>query len=571
MAYPPSKHLDIWKQACRLAASLLLLESLLLASQPAGAAGKTTRVSLDSDGFEVFENNYSPSISADGRYVAFESAGNILVPGDNNWASDVFIRDLQSGKTTRVSVASDGTEADDESYAPVISADGRYVAFESDAGNLVSGDSNGLNDVFIHDRKTGQTKRASVTSGRTQADGYSASPDLSADGRFVAFYSNATILVPGDNNGTDDIFVHDRQTGQTNRVSVASDETEVDGGSYAPTLSADGRFVAFESYATNLVPGDSNSVSDVFIRDLHTGRTSRVSVASDEREGNGSSFAPTLSADGRFVAFQSHATNLVLGDTNGKVDVFIRDRMTGRTSRISVASAGTQANDHSISPNLSADGRYVAFESYATNLALRDTNRKDDVFIHGRNARQTTRISVTSGAKQAGGHSFVSALSADGRFVAFESVADNLVPVDTNEFQDVFVRDRLFDKKTSADLALAATDAPDPAQRGKILTYAFTLTNKGANQATGVTLVDVLSSNLILNSITPSQGSCNKAHVLVCRLGNLAKGKSAKVTVQVTVGSSMPASFSNTASAQANPRDPNPTYNAKLVRTMLDP
>src|SRR3989441_47631 len=212
--------------------------------------------------------------------------------------------------------------------------------------------------------------------------GFAFPPALSADGRFIAFVSLATSLVAGDTNGATDVFVRDRQTGTTERVSVASDGTESNDASLGSALSADGRLVAFQSDATNLVPGDTNSATDVFVHDRQTGMTERVSVASDGTQANNASSYPVLSADGRFVAFDSAATDLVAGDTNGASDVFVHDRQTGTTERVSGASDGTQGNDASAGPALSADGRLVAFHSTATNLVAGDTNRAYDVFVH---------------------------------------------------------------------------------------------------------------------------------------------------------------------------------------------
>ena len=235
------------------------------------------------------------------------------------------------GTTTRVSVASDGAQGNQDSFRALLSADGRYVAFASDASNLVAGDTTYKEDVFLHDRETGETTRVSVASDGAQGD--SGSGDevaLSADGRYVAFFSWATNLVPGDTNGDGDIFVHDRETGETTRVSVASDGAQANDISFLddcyPALSADGRYVAFLSLATNLVPGDTNGDDDIFVHDRETGETTRVSVASDGAQGNQDSFWPALSADGRYVAFGSFATNLVPGDTNNKADVFVHDR-----------------------------------------------------------------------------------------------------------------------------------------------------------------------------------------------------------------------------------------------------
>ncbi|OGT31992.1 MAG: hypothetical protein A2W28_11800, partial [Gammaproteobacteria bacterium RBG_16_51_14] len=341
---------------------------------------ETTRVSVNSNETPANGDSFSPTLSADGRYVAFESDATNLVIGDSNGTDDVFIHDRVTGVTTRVSV-SGGTQANDASDSPALSADGRYVAFYSDATNLVTGDSNGTGDIFVHDRVTGVTTRVSV-SGGTQANDASDSPALSADGRYVAFYSDATNLVTGDTNGTGDIFIHNRETGETTRVSVADDVTEANGYSDSPALSADGRYVAFYSDATNLVTGGASGIGDIFVHDRETaGVTTRVSVASNGTEADSASILPTLSADGRYVAFTSFASNLDPGDTNGMFDIFVHDRVTVETTRVSVASNGTEADFDSFSPTLSADGRYVTFESWASNLVTGDTNDAGDIFI----------------------------------------------------------------------------------------------------------------------------------------------------------------------------------------------
>src|SRR5947199_269171 len=229
--------------------------------------------------------------------------------------------------TERVSVASGGTEANGASLSSALSADGRFVAFDSAATDLVAADTNGVSDVFVHDRQTGATERVSVASGGAQGDGSSGligfafPPPLSADGRFIAFVSSATTLVAGDTNGAADVFLTARQAGTTRLCSAGSG-----GGAHGtghrrgftlfPALSADGRFVAFQSAATNLVAGDTNGATDVFVHDRQTGTTERMSVASGGAQGNGSSAGPALSAAGRFVAFRSTATNLVTADTN---------------------------------------------------------------------------------------------------------------------------------------------------------------------------------------------------------------------------------------------------------------
>jgi Tol biopolymer transport system component len=415
-----------------------------LGGTSAAMAGTTERVSVDSAGAQGDSYSYDPSISADGRYVAFNSSASSLVAGDTNGTFDIFVRDRLTGQTERVSVDSVGAQGYSPSFEPSISADGRYVAFNSLASNLVAGDTNGTFDIFVRDRLTGQTERVSVDSVGAQGDSDSFAPSISADGRYVAFNSSASNLVAGDSNGTHDIFVRDRLTGQTERVSLDSAGAQGDSLSFEPSISADGRYVAFYSSASNLVAGDSNGTYDVFVRDRVTGQTERVSLDSAGAQGNSDSYAPSISADGRHVAFSSLASNLVAGDTNGALDIFVRDRVTGQTERVSMDSAGVQGNSHSAVPSISADGRYVAFRSYASNLVAGDTNGALDIFVRDRVTGQTERVSVDQAGVQGNSQSLDASISADGRYVAFRSLASNLVAGDTNDAWDIFVRDRGF-------------------------------------------------------------------------------------------------------------------------------
>ncbi|WP_461163109.1 HYR domain-containing protein [Arthrobacter sp. R4-81] len=413
-----------------------------------------------------------PAISGDGRYAAFESYATNLVPGDTNNLLDVFLQDRDTGGTERVSVGSDGSQASGSqasgghSSAPAINADGRYVAFGSLADNLVPGDTNRTNDVFVRDRVTGSTERVSVASDGSQAEYASFQPAISADGRYVAFWSQADNLVPGDTNRASEVFVRDRVAGSTERVSVASDGTQSDSGhSLVPAISADGRYVAFWSFASNLAAGDTNGVQDVFVRDRATGSTERVSVASDGGQATGgvaggSISMPTISADGRYVAFESLAENLVPGDTNGAHDAFVRDRVEGSTERVSVAADGGSGSGRSVQAAISADGRYVAFGSLADNLVPGDTNGAYDVFVRDRLTGSTERVSIASDGSQANDLSLAPAISADGRYVAFASFASNLVPDDTNGTADVFLRYR--DGGAPSDTTPPTLTLPDP-------------------------------------------------------------------------------------------------------------
>jgi Tol biopolymer transport system component len=408
----------------------------------AEAAAKTVLISKSGSGAIGNSESGEPSISKTGRYIAFQSGASNLVPGDTNGAHDCFVRDHRTDSIERVSVASDGEQSNGDCWGPAISADGRFVAFYSSASNLVPGDTNSTRDVFVHDRQLGTTERVSVGPEGRQANGISEDPAISADGRLIAFESKASNLVAGDTNDRQDVFVHDRTTGTTTRVSVSSKGAQAVGGdSRDPDLSPDGRFVVFDSAASNLVPNDTNRKRDIFIRDLVTNKTQRVSVNSGGKQGNGDSGNPVVSASGRFVAFDSKAKSLVKGDTNGTPDVFVRDRKKGTTTRVSVSSAGKQGTDSSSDPTISDNGRYITFESYAPNLVPKDRNGRWDVFLRDRVNKKTSIVSLTaSGGRTSNGDSDDPAISGDARFIVFESTAPNIVKGDTNRAEDVFRR-----------------------------------------------------------------------------------------------------------------------------------
>jgi Tol biopolymer transport system component len=424
-------------------------------SEAAMAKRLTERVSVGPGGLQADEPSSPGSISADGRFVAFYSfATNLLGPGgDTNGFSDVFVHDRQTGTTEIVSVGPGGLPADNHSFVSSISADGRFVAFESLATNLlgVGGDTNMHQDVFVHDRQLGPTEIVSVGPGGLPADNDSFGPSISADGRFVAFYSLATNLLGpgGDTNAHLDVFVHDRQMGTTERVSVGPNGLQADLDSEAPSISADGRFVAFDSDATDLLgPGGKTNLftNDVFVHDRQTGTTELVSVGPGGQQGDDSSSQPSISADGRFVAFISRATNLLGpgGPSSGLFDVYVRDRQTGTTELVSVGPGGLQSDGDSEDASISADGRRVAFRSSATNLLGPggDTNGFIDVFVTDRQTGTTERVSVGPMGVQGDMPSMAPSMSADGRSVEFGSQATNMLGPggDTNGFEDVFVR-----------------------------------------------------------------------------------------------------------------------------------
>jgi hypothetical protein len=412
-----------------------------LATTAAAFSEMTTRISLHSDGTQADGGSSGHAISSNGRYVSFTSYATNLVDNDTNGYHDVFIHDRQTGTTKRVSVDSSGVQSNGTSTSSshTLSADGRYVAFSSGASNLVAGDANGVNDAFVHDCVTGTTTRISVDSAGAEANGASSAFSISADGRYVAFASAASNLVAADGNTVQDVFVHDRLTGVTTRVSLDSSGTEANEASYAPYISADGCHVAFGSPANNLVPNDTNSSNDAFVRDLQIGITQRVSVDSFGTEANDNTYSPVVASGGRFVAFHSYATNLVPSDTNGSADVFVYDRWTATTTRVSVDSSGMAGNGTSFWQFITPNGRYVGFGSNSTNLVTGDTNGYYDTFVHDRVTGTTTRISLATDGSQGNGNSNAPAMSVDGRTVAFNSEAANLVTGDTNGYYDIFV------------------------------------------------------------------------------------------------------------------------------------
>lgn len=413
------------------------------------AAGTTVHASYNNAGVQANNTSRYAALSGDGSALAYQSDATNLGASDTNARTDVFVFDLAHALTSRVSVPSDIAANDDSMLTTGlcclhrISADGKRIAFHSEASNLVVDDGNGRQDVFVFDRVSGGTLRASISSAGVQGNAASADAGIAADGRFVAFDSAATNLVTADSNGVSDVFVHDLLTRGTERVSVDSAEVQGNGASSGPAVSADGRTVAFQSVASNLVGSDTNGSSDIFVRDRTAGTTLRASVSSAGAQGNGGSLDVAISDNGRYVAFASLASNLVLGDSNSTYDIFVRDLQLGSTTRVSVDSAGAQANGASSNQAISADGRYIAFESAASNLVSGDGNGARDTFVHDRVSGATTRVSVSSAGVEANGFSFSVAISADGRFVAFESAAGNLYPGDTNGLPDVFVRDRL--------------------------------------------------------------------------------------------------------------------------------
>ena len=542
----------------------LLGPTAVLAHPP----GVTEWVNVSSDGTGANDQSDFPTISGDGRFVAFASLASNLVPDDTNNAADVFVRDRLTGVIERVSVDSRGRQGDDDSGLvgvgsphPAISADGRFVAFPSFATNLVQKDKNGelISDIFVRDRLTGTTELVSISSSGEQTDDYSTSPAISADGRYIAFQSNATTLVPGDTNSVDDIFVHDRLTGTTERVNVSSAGGQTNGSSIHPEISPDGHFVVFSSFADNLVPG-SQIFIQVFLHDRNTGTTERISQDALGNAGNASSVFPSVSANGRFVAFESNAANLV-PDGNHERHIYVRDRQTGVTERVSENSAGEPADLLSGKPDITADGRFVTFFSVATNLVADDTNNRRDIFVRDLQTGSVVRVSVSTAGEQGNSESINPKISDDGLVVAFKSNSNNLVP---NANGGLF----LHDDRPAADLSVVKSDSPDPVSKGADLTYSMVVTNNGPSSAANVHLTDTLPADVEFVSATATAGSCAQTeNIVACSLGDLSNGSSITVTIVVTAKKE--GTLTNTARVDSISPDPNSANNTDTEETMV--
>ena len=429
--------------------------------QARAADADLLRVSVPVTASEANDASFTPAVSKDGRWVVFASDASNLVPGDYNHLRDVFLRDTRTGRTIRVSVSSAGQQGNAASFNPSISEDGRYIVYDSFANNLVRGDLNRQGDVFLYDAEKRTTTRIGRSVDGKEIDGQSGFAVISGDGNTIAFESGASNLIAGGTGGVTQIWAYDRTKDTLELVSKTFLNERGGGGSGNISMSRDGRFIAFSSQASNLVPHDVNLAEDVFVRDRQTGITRRVSVNSLGGESNAASTEPTISADGRFVAFESRATTLLgfdatgqdapkmlvnpdgifdLGDTNFVPDIFVHDLATARTERVSVAGDGTQANLDSYGASISGDGRYVAFVSLATNLVAGDTNKVREVFLHDRQTNATTRVGLGNGGAQGKKTSVQPAMAADGRTVVFVSDSGNLVPEDRNHEGDIFAR-----------------------------------------------------------------------------------------------------------------------------------
>jgi Tol biopolymer transport system component len=385
------------------------------------------------------------SLSAAGRILAFVSRATNLAPGGTNGIAQIYARDLAAGTTQLASLASAG-QADGTCDDPSVSGDGRYVLFRSAATNLDPGATTSLDRVFARDLAMGTTAHLSVSSAGTPGNGPALGRVRSSfDGQLVVFTSQASNLVASPATGPhSNVFLRNRTNSTTTLVSIDSNGLQGNAFSAQPEMSANGRYVVFESLASNLTtPPLATGFTQIFLRDLATSQTTMVSLTSSSVPANGNCSHPAISADGRYVAFKSSAINLGSTGNSGSPDVFRRDRVTGTTILVSQAVGGGPAGSLATSPvSLSADGRFVAFASASASIVLPDTNNSDDIFLRDTVANSTERMSIATSTAQANDASRHAWISADGRRVAFASRATNLDAFAANGFEDVYVRDR---------------------------------------------------------------------------------------------------------------------------------
>jgi len=422
-----------------LSLAALALSNAASAQSAAGSNGETGLISRDSFGFFPTATSLRPSLSRDGRYVAFESDA-ALLPIDLNGHKDIYVLDRQTNTLTLASRTSGGLNGNDDSFDAHISGDGRHVAFTTHATNLVGLDGNASTDVLVKNLNTGLISRVSTpTGGLAAANGASSGATVSFDGRYVAFQSSANDLDPLVVNAFVDVFVRDMQTGVVTCASRGFFGVAGNGNSSAPSISDDGVWLAFQSNASNQTLGDLNGAQDIVVRNLVGGGIIRVSVSSTGAAANDNSYSPSISADGRYVAFLSDASNLV-ADGNALTDAFVHDRQNDTTALVSRAIDGQTSDGSSTHVAISGDGRSVAFVNSAGDIT---PDGAAFMAVYVRNLDRNTshlasRATGTSG--QPNSWSSRPALAQTGGLVAFDSAATNLVPGDTNSESDVFLR-----------------------------------------------------------------------------------------------------------------------------------
>jgi hypothetical protein len=416
---------------------------IALASMSIGSAvadqGVTLRASMAMGGVQAQGNSERAKLSGDGSTLVFNSDARDLVPGDFRGFDDVFAFNTITGAMSLVSTTWQGGWAEGDSSQPYISRNGRWVAFYSWSPDIVALDTNGMPDAFVRDLIANETHLVSLSSSEVQSNGPVHPTDITPDGMYVVMVGDASNLVAGDTNWFNDCFVRDRYLGNTERVSVSSQEVEGNGGSWACTVSEDGNLFTFVSEASNLVPGDTNGEWDVFLRNRSAGTTTRLSLRQGGAQCTGRASDAYISDNGQFVAITTTDPLLPI-DTNDREDVYLIEVATGNKTLISARQDGLSANWSSRCSGIAPAGNRVLFSTDATDLILPDRNGSQSDLIIWEQATGNTRVLYSSTGIQQNDWAWYGDMSADGRIVTIGSRANNLVANDTNGDEDVFVR-----------------------------------------------------------------------------------------------------------------------------------
>ena len=403
--------------------------------------GVTEIVSVTSEGDQSSGYSVEPEVSDDGRHVVFYAAADDLVPGDTNGFADVFVRDRLTNETTRVSINSDGEQANGDCRFPTISGDGRMVAFHSSADNLVPDDTNSEWDIFVHDRNTGVTVRASLGPMGKESDAGGFFGSISGNGQFVVFNTGEP-LSEKDTNNVSDIYRHDLISKDTVRVSVGTGGFQIHGASVDAAISYYGEYVAFSSLANNVDPIDIDNRYDIYVRDILSDETELVSRSSSNKQSADEKCElPVVSADGQKIAFISEATNLIEGEQLGVKNAFLYDRSENLMRLMSRSYCGEPGDDRTHTVAVTPDGQWVVFFSEAQNLVPGGSWPEASIFLRNTLTNQILEVSEASDGSPANGGSFDPALTNDGHIVVFSSVADNLVEDDMNDTHDIFAHE----------------------------------------------------------------------------------------------------------------------------------
>lgn len=526
-------------------------------------------ISLADDESFGNEDSFRSSITPDGRFVVFTSrAQNLVTTPITPFTSNVYLRDRVNNTTELVSLADDESIPNDNSlqWPPGISGDGRFVVFTSAASNLVPNDTNQRHDIFVRDRLTNTTERVSVATDGTQGNENSSLPTISPDGRYVTFYSRAVNLTPETTDfiqgafQRDFAFVHDRYTHTTKLASIFPNGDIAPIYSPAekgPSISNDGRFVTWIADEPSFEPGQGGDrVIHVYVRDVTTNSTLLIDKSSSGTIGNLASAYPVISGNGNYVVFSSSSTNLVTPDTNNADDVFVHELSTGTTERISNNTTGDQGDSASYLAEISDDGRFVGFQSDSNNFVA---GIDKGIFIRD---LQTNTTELVYDWKD------TFSMSTNSRFFAFDTCREcTFVPEDTNNWTDVYFIDRGTEVPGVANLELTMVDSPDPTPQRNEVTYTIEVTNNGPETADNVLLTDQLPIGPRFISAITTQGTCLGNDVISCNLGSILNGES--VIVTITIKPSAIGSITNYATVWANQADSDISNNSSTEGTTV--